>query len=259
MTQPQPSLPQSLARALRHWPQSGWRLRLDQLYTALPATSCARNGACCCLLPPAHSVEMLAWLSELTRSGEEARCAVASELVRHFLLNAARRLPCPWARKDSCARYQGRFFGCRAYGLWSSQAYEPRRRQSLEAAEKVQQAWQGMGISLPEEVCAPPPNYCGRVEPVAGPALDDASLDALESELAGIGADEPWHGLLAGCGGDLSYLVAGLALGWEECLQAKVAVTRALLDGDNEQAEAHLAQAENEARTWARDLIISPA
>jgi hypothetical protein len=200
-------------------------------------------------------VEMLAWLSELSRGDEQASLDEAAKLVEHFLQNASRRLPCPWARPDSCARYEMRFFGCRAYGLWSARAYELRRAQSLQAAETVQAAWQSMGVSLPAEVCAPPPAYCTKVKPAAGAAIDDAGLDELEARLAGLGQDEPWHGLLAGCGGDLSYLAAGLALGWQECLQAKVAVTRALLAGDDQQAEEHLAQAGLDARAWAGDLI----
>jgi hypothetical protein len=54
-----------------------------------------------------------------------------------------------------------------------------------------------------------------------------------------------------GCGGDLSYLIAGLALGWRECLQTKVSVTRAMLDGDDEQANERLARAGQSARAWA--------
>jgi len=179
--------------------------------------------------------------------------------VGHFLQNAARRLPCPWALPDACARYGQRFFGCRAYGLWSAKAHEPRRRQSLQAAERVQAAWQSMGITLPDAVCAPPPAYCAKVAPVNGPAVDDNGLDKLESELAGMGRDQPWHALLMQCGGDLSYLTAGLALGWQECLQAKVALTRDLLSGKSAEADNLLRQAQQTARVWAGRLLGSQA
>ena len=259
MDQFHPSMPRPLARAMRLWPRSGLRSGMEQIYAGLPATKCARKGACCGLLPPMQPVEMLAWLSELSREELETSSAEAVELVRHFLSNAARRLPCPWARKTSCARYERRFFGCRAYGLWSAKAFEPRRRQSLQAAGRVQLAWRNLGITLPPEVCAAPPVYCDKVEQVSGPAIEDAGLDALESGLAGLGAEKAWYGLLAPCGGDLSYLVAGLALGWQECLRAKVAMTRALLAGDAERAEDLLAQAEEEARAWARWIAKHPA
>lgn len=259
MSQFHPSLPRPLARAMRLWPGSALQSDLEQIYAGLPATKCTRKGVCCGLLPPMQPVEMLAWLSELSQREAETSGTAATELVRHFLSNAAQRLPCPWARETSCARYERRFFGCRAYGLWSAKAFEPRRRQSLQASGIVQQAWRGMGITLPPEVRAPPPAYCDQVEQVSGPAIDDASLDALESELAGLGAEKPWYGLLAPCGGDLSYLVAGLALGWQECLRTKVAVTRALLAGEAERAEDLLAQAEEEARAWARWMAKHPA
>jgi hypothetical protein len=254
MDLPKPSTLQILLQALRHWPQTALPARLEQIYAALPATACARQGACCGLLPPVQPVEMLAFLGELQQGEEKARGETALMLVRHFLQNAARRLPCPWALLDSCARYEGRFFGCRAYGLWSPAAYELRRRESLDAAQKVQASWESMGITLPQEVCAPPPAYCSKVEPVAVPAPDDVALDKLESALAGLGQDQAWHAFLAQFGGDLSYLLAGLALGWRECLQAKVAVTRALLNGQTAETEARLFQAEQAARAWTRDL-----
>jgi hypothetical protein len=248
-----------LADALSGWSRAGWRPALERIYAALPATACARQGACCGLLPPVQPVEMLAWLGELSQGDEQTGCGQAVMLVEHFLQNAAIRLPCPWALPDACARYENRFFGCRAYGLWSARAYEPRRAQSLAAAKAVQAAWQGMGVTLPPEVCAPPPDYCTEVRPMDGPVIDDAGLDELEMRLVGIGQNETWHGLLAGCGGDLSYLTAGLALGWQECLQAKVAVTRAILTGHDEQAKNMLAQAGQAARAWTRDLINGTA
>ena len=248
-----------LADALRQWSRAEWRQGLQRVYAALPATACARQGACCGLLPPVQPVEMLAWLGELRQGDEQAGCGQAARLVQHFLQNAAIRLPCPWALPAACARYENRFFGCRAYGLWSAQAYEPRREQSLAAAKTVQAAWQGMGLALPPEVCAPPPAYCAKVRAMDGQEIDDAGLDALETRLAGIGQEETWHGLLAGWGGDLSYLAAGLALGWQECLQAKVLVTRALLWGDDKQAQETLAQAGQAARAWAGDFITGAA
>lgn len=251
------SLPHPLAQAKQSWRLSGWRTRLTGIYAALPETNCARRGACCGLLPPMQPVEMLAWLCEQDQMDKETSGARAVDLARHFLLNAVRRLPCPWALEKSCARYEGRFFGCRVYGLWTREAYGPRRRQSIEAAWTVRRAWQSMGISLPTKVCAPPPPYCDQVEPVSGPLVDDEKLDELESDLAGLGHEEPWHGYLSQCGGDLSYLVAALALGWQECLQAKVEVTRALLAGEEKSAENILAQADQKARLWINELVDS--
>jgi hypothetical protein len=259
MSGDKPAAQQILAQALVQWNKAESRPRLERIYASLPATACARQGACCGLLPPVQPVEMLAWLWERGQGDEQAAGGEAARLVEHFLQNAARRLPCPWAMPDSCARYDKRFFGCRAYGLWSAQAYEPRRAQSLRGAEQVQAAWQGMGVSLPPEVCALPPAYCGKVRPMDGPAIDDDGLDALETRLAGIGRDEPWHGLLAQCGGDLSYLAAGLALGWQECLQAKVTVTKALLSDEEQQAQKTLAQAGQTARAWAKSFIDGQA
>ncbi len=251
---PRETLPPSLAQALASYPAGGWDTRLAAVYGALPATECAREGQCCSLLPPVQPVEMLAWLSALAQEEPKERRQEAAGLVSHFLQNAARRLACPWAREGACARYPQRFFGCRAYGLWSPAAYESRRRAALLAAQGVQRAWAGLGLSLPAEVCAPPPPYCRRVKPLGGGKPDDAALEKLEAELAALGREEPWHEFLGRTGGDLGYLAAGLALGQEACLQAKVAVTRALLAGRGSEARSLLADARQAAADWAEAL-----
>jgi len=248
------SLPQPLRQALREGDLEVWLGRLAASYDRLPSTVCQRRGACCGLLPPAHPLEMLAWLGELCRMDEEARGKEAQSLVEHFLQNACLRLACPWSRGDSCARYERRFFGCRAYGLWSPAVYAQRRDQSLQAAQAVQAAWENLGLRLPAEVCAGPPDYCRQVRPVSGPRVDDAALEALEAGLAALGGERAWHPLLADAGGDLGYLTAGLALGWRDCLREKVAFTRAFLKGRAQEAEACLARAQKRTRSWALAL-----
>ena len=226
---------------------------LEQLYQELPETTCSRRGACCTLLPPVSTVELAAWLHRLPDIPYKERAAQARRLLEHFLVNAARRRPCPWALPDSCAIYPNRFMGCRTYGLWSTSAYEKRAAQAAQGQQAVAQAWQGLGVQLPPEVLAPAPPYCLQVRPVNGPAPNDAAIEALEERALGLSRDLP-AGLerLHDFGGDISFAVACLALGQPQALSLKVAVTKALLAGN--QAEAHelLAKAGTAAKRWAQ-------
>lgn len=250
-----------LFRALAQAQTNGIINAIGAIYARLPDTSCARSGFCCSLLPPLQPAEMLAWLRAQALREVRERTAEVSRLVEHFLLNAAVRRPCPWALPRSCAQYQGRFFACRAYGLWSAATYNARRQAALSAQAQVARAWAGLGVELPEEVLAPGPGYCDRVRevrqtphgdnrPMGGQGLDQ-ELERAETELAGLSQGLPGEAELLACGGDLSYLLARLALGEEQCLAAKVEVTRALLDGRAGEAAETLNQCLNKACNWS--------
>lgn len=225
-----------------------------KIYAELPDTSCARRGFCCSLLPPLQPSEMRRWLHlQAGRPGAE-RAAEFARLVEHFLLNAALRRPCPWALPRACAQYEGRFFACRAYGLWSAEAYATRREAALAAQAQVARAWAGLGVELPEEVLAPGPECCGEVRQITKGAkrpITDQDLERAETALAGLGRGLPGEAELLACGGDLSYLLARLALGEAQCLAAKVEVTKALLEGRAEAAAATLDQCLNQAANLA--------
>lgn len=251
---PAPGWPPALRQLLRSGGELALDRRLDALYQRLPATTCQRQGHCCSLLPPMQPAEILAWLIRFALSPDPERSETAAGLARHFLLNAAQRLACPWALPGACADYAHRFLACRAYGLWSRETYQERRQAAQAGQAAVAAAWAGLGVRLPDEVLAPGPEYCPHVRLCDNeekrPGLDDR-LRALEEamSLAALGLAE--SGLDA-LGGDLAHLVARLALGERECLEAKVAVTRAWLAGRWTEAEEMVAQAQEQARAWAR-------
>jgi hypothetical protein len=223
-------------------------------YARLPDTACARRGFCCALLPPLQPVEMLAWLHGQAGREARARAAEVARLVEHFLLNAAVRRPCPWALPRSCAMYGQRFFACRAYGLWSAEAYAVRREAALAAQTQVAQAWSRLGVELTEEVLSPGPEYCGQVGQIPNGdnhPMGDKDLERIEAELTALSQNLPGEAELLACGGDLAYLLARLALGEGQCLAAKVEVTKALLDGRVEAAASALNQHLNKAANWS--------
>jgi len=243
-----------LRRALQDTAFRNKLTQLEQIYQEIPATVCQRRGACCTLLPPLHAVELASWLESFLSLPYRERAAHANRLVEHFLCNAAQRRACPWARDDSCAVYDNRFLGCRTYGLWSPRAYARRAASAQAGQEAVAAAWQGLGVELPPEVLAPAPAYCDAVEPVQGPGPDDAALEDMERRLEELGSDLPGLERLHDFGGDLSFMVAALALGQPQALALKVTVTKALLGGDEAEANELLAKSGTAAKRWAQSL-----
>lgn len=209
---------------------------LQSLYNQIPGTDCARQGQCCSLLPPTTPAEVLSLLLRLPSLSASARLARVTGLVTHFLCNAAHRLACPWARSTACSDYAHRFFSCRAYGLWSPETYAKRARGALAAQERVAEAWQGLGVKLPNEVLAPGPEYCRQVRVTAGPAIDDQRLEELEDQVAGLTRGMEGAEPLAGLAGDPGHLMAAIIIGPAECLRLKVAYTQAAVTGDEHQA-----------------------
>lgn len=228
--------------------------RLEERYRRLPATTCQRHGHCCSLLPPLQPAEIIAWLIRSTQAGAAERAQSAASLIRHFLLNAVQRRPCPWALSGACADYDHRFLACRAYGLWSPAAYQERRQAAREGQAAVAAAWASLGIRLPEAVLTPGPEYCRHVQLCNDgenrPSLDSLLCDSEEAlTLSALGLSDE-SGLTA-CQGDLAHLVARLVLGERECLEAKVAVTRAWVESRREEAQALVERAAGQARVWA--------
>ncbi len=247
-----------LASALGWFQRSSIALQISRLHQELPATSCARQGHCCSLLPPGQPVEIIAWFAWFLEQPPERRAQEAARLLEHFLTNALRRNRCPWSLPQSCAIYERRFFGCRAYGLWSASLYASRRQAALAAQEGVAQAWSGLGVSLPAEVLAPGPGYCGQVRQLDGdkvPIGDDRLME-LEKKFAALAPPSPW---LQACGGDLAYALARLALGEGQCLGLKVGITRDWLGGRQTKAERQLRTALRSARSWALDPNLEHA
>lgn len=254
-----PAWPRELVQDLAWARRSGLSARLSGLYGRLPATTCARQGHCCGLLPPLQPIEMLDWLTS-EPAGGDGWTDQAAALAEHFLTNALERRSCPWARPGACAQYERRFLACRAYGLWSREAYAARRQAALAQQEAVAAAWAGLGVRLPETVLAPGPHNCELVHLCNDGGkrpIQDAELIALEVELESLTADLAWGAGLAACGGDLAYLVARLALGERECLALKVQATklglasRTRLAGRHDELAALIASARQRARVWA--------
>lgn len=247
-------LPGTLAGAMVAFRGQGLAMALEDVYQRLPATTCARQGHCCGLLPPLAPVEMLAWLAGLQARPAAERAEQVATMLEHFLTNAAQRRPCPWARATACAIYPRRFLACRAYGLWPAEVYAKRHQAALMAQEGIARAWAGLGVRLPAEVLAPGPDYCRQVRPSHDgakiPMAGDLPLSC-EAELERLAQALPPCPDLDAAGGDLAHLLARLALGPQACLAAKVQVTKALLSGRRPEARRMLDQCLALGSAWA--------
>lgn len=180
-------------------------------------------------------LEALAAIQLLVKMPPAQRLLVCKRLLSYFLLNPVEILSCPFLQGQDCLIYEDRFFGCRAYGLWSRQYYEEQAEGSRQAKRFSQKQWKGLGVTLPQpvvEFCLP---YCPYVELEEGVQVDDEmilhisdSIETLSGQLA------PWHhAFKQGYFSDLSFLLAALAFDMQQAVQLKFEIVRDVLATGN--------------------------
>ena len=135
---------------------------------------------------------------------------------------------CPFLDDQDCLIYQDRFFGCRAYGLWSRQHYEEQTARSRQAKQLSQKQWQGLGVSLPQEVVNFHVPYCPNVEFTGNVTVDDELIQEASDTIEELsGQLVPWHETFSQryCA-DLSFLMASLEFGMQKAIQLKIQIVR---------------------------------
>jgi Fe-S-cluster containining protein len=201
---------------------------LRKCYALLPATFCARKTHCCAMLPEATLVESLWALKRLQQAAPIIRRRVLKKIVAYFFVNPTRITACPFLEKNQCMIYEDRFFGCRAYGLWSLQHYEEIAHQSRRAKKSLAGLWQDLGIPLPEKVINFHLPYCLDVKIVGGAETSDLRLIQLSEQIDSLsGRMIPWHQAFSRTYyADLSYLAASLVFDIRKVLRMKVDIVR---------------------------------
>ena len=211
------------------------RRALMEAYACLPHTRCRRQTYCCSLLPEMSLLEALSAIQGLLEMKSEQRSCMSKRLIRYFLLNPVEILKCPFLESNSCLIYPERFFGCRAYGLWSKKHYRKKAEQSRQAKTLYQRQWQRLGVSLPQEVVDFNVDYCPYVEWDGNTEVDDTfllntfdTIETLSEQLL------PWHNTFHHqYFSDLSFLLASISFGLQRAVQLKFEVVRhVLLTGD---------------------------
>ena len=167
---------------------------LRETYALMPATRCKRKTHCCAMLPEITLLEALAAFKRLKQESAALRRRFVGKIVTYFFINPAKITACPFLEENSCMIYDDRFFGCRAYGLWSNTHYEEMTRQNRQAKLKLGQQWQKLGITLPEKVTAFQTPYCSDVEVIDGNMLDDNALVQIATDIETLSNRlSPWH------------------------------------------------------------------
>jgi Fe-S-cluster containining protein len=206
---------------------------LQDLYARLPATRCRRRARCCALLPEMSWLEALAALDTLRRFSPDRRKHLLGKVLRYFLTNPLEISTCPFLEGAECLIYENRFFGCRAYGLWSPEEYRRRAEANQRAKRNLGEQWLRLGVRLPGAVLDFQVPYCRSLELTSGPSVDDRGLVALEAELENlIDPRDPGAGRFRDLYfSDLSFLLAGLRWGVPQALRLKFTVVRDGLRG----------------------------
>ena len=170
------------------------RLALKETYAQLPSTHCRRRTHCCSLLPEMSLVEALTAVQLLMDMVPKQRLQVSKRLLRYFFLNPVEILACPFLEGNDCLVYLERFFGCRAYGLWSRKYYQKQAKLSQQAKLLGQKQWQRLGVALPQEVVDFHLDYCPHVEAEGDVSVNDDQLVQTSDVINSISAQLlPWH------------------------------------------------------------------
>ena len=205
--------------------------KLGQTYGRLPDTTCLRRGHCCALLPEMTFAEGLSAFRSLIQFEPEMQNRVFKKIVAYFFSNALEITSCPFLEGNHCLIYPERFFGCRAYGVWSPGYYENRAKDNQTAKKILQESWKRLGVALPKAVIEFQQPYCHDVTVQNDMMLEDATLEALGDRIELL-SDEfgDWNTFFKQTyGSDISFLSAALVFGTSGAVQKKFIIVRDII------------------------------
>ena len=231
------------------------RLGLMEAYAKLPHTHCRRQTYCCSLLPEMNLLEALSAVHQLLEMKPEQRLWLSRRLIRYFFLNPVAILSCPFLESRSCLIYHERFFGCRAYGLWSKTHYQEKGERSRKTKTLSQRAWQRLRVSLPQEVVDFSSDYCPYGELEGDTLVDDEFLLQTFERIEVISEQLfPWHDKFhQEYFSDLSFLLSAIPLGLQRAVELKFKVVcHVLITGDKERVD----QVVDSLDDFLADLIV---
>ena len=196
------------------------------------------------MLPDGTLIEAVAVLRQLSKLSAENRKQILERLIRYFFMNPVEMASCPFLMGQDCRIYEHRFFGCRTYGLWSNVYYEELSRQDREAKVHLQHRWEGLGISLPDEIIFFRQPYCTDVQTIDAETIDDHGLESISAGIESLSnRSSRWHEPFKHrYFSDISFLLASAIMGISDAVQFKFDIVRAILKtGDRTQLTEILA------------------
>ena len=204
---------------------------LEKVYDLLPVTQCRRQLRCCSLLPEMTFLEALGAMEVMRTWPSTERARILKKLVRYFFCNALEISTCPFLRERECLIYTDRFFGCRAYGLWSRDYYQKLADQNRQGKKILRQQWEKLGITLPGKVLSFGVPYCPQVKTDPPVEISDERLSAAWEKIESLsGGLNPWdQEFRERYFSDLSYFLAGLQFGAHEAVRLKFFIVRDII------------------------------
>lgn len=211
------------------------RRELQTLYDRLPRTRCRRLTRCCSLLPEMTLLEALQAFQTLMEMTPDLRMALIKKTIRYFLINSAEITACPFLKDQDCLIYEDRFFGCRAYGLWSPEYYNDLVEKNRRSKDGIGEQWEKLGVILPEEVLKFSIPYCSQVEALSLTPLGDEPLRTAATAIEGLSESfTPWHTIFRDhYFSDFAFLLAGMTFGLRLAVGYKFQVIREVVGSGN--------------------------
>lgn len=209
--------------------------KLIEAYALLPPTRCRRKTHCCSLLPGTTLVEALAVIRHLTEMAPATQAGFVQNIIRYFFINPIKITACPFLVDQDCLIYTHRFWGCRAYGLWSQTYYDKIAGQNRRAKIHLQQQWKKLGISLPREVTDFDVPYCRHVERNEDKYVDDQTLLQVAEKIETLSEQLSYQHQLfrRQYFSDLSFLISTLAFGLSAAVKMKYEIVKEIINTGN--------------------------
>ncbi len=197
---------------------------LERNYSFIPPTKCKRMAFCCSLMPEVTLVECLVIFKWLITVPLDVRMKILQRMVYYFFMNPVEIIKCPFLEGKDCLIYDKRFFGCRAYGLWSKEYYEKLSEKSCYAKNFIRKQWEVLGISLPSVVMDFYVPYCLNVKINSHKfKIDDQFLLKISDNINTLSQYfGKWHEVFKQIYfSDSSFLLASLLYGFPESVRLK--------------------------------------
>ncbi|CCO08300.1 YkgJ family cysteine cluster protein [Desulforamulus hydrothermalis] len=160
--------------------------QLEQIYAALPATSCEGCATCCKWgSPPAFFIEYLNLYRHVRDNMKDSWREILGKSTEYFYLELVDvNQKCPFLNdSNQCSVYSVRPFACRSYGLLSKQDFETGDRGLELLAKKFKDEYD---LIIPQEIINYKLPWCGKVTSQTGTHLAKSTLAGLAAQIGAL-------------------------------------------------------------------------
>ena len=134
--------------------------------------------------------------------------------------------------EKDCSIYEDRFFGCRAYGLWSKAYYDKLAALDRQARANLYQQWQNLGVSLPANVIDFEVPYCLNVKTDQHAVINDTILLSISESIKALSLrfSHLHESFSQNYFSDLSFLLSSLVFGHTEAVKIKFNIVSGMIN-----------------------------